>query len=258
MAGEVVGDDHTVVGRAMAVIDAVAACGPQVALAELATVTGIPKPTVLRIATSLVNRQLLIRTDRGYTLGPELSRLGEKASLQREFERYVPVMEETHAAYGGIAWMAAGRELVNVEPVVRVSDPEFVVLARYGWPAPGSTAMLTSTALGHLVLAQQPELLEPLARHPIAPSAANAPRDVRRLLASVQRARQDGYAVESEESTPGWSCVAALLPTTTDMKAIIGVTLPVGRANAREIIRNVLRAFDAVTADTGPLRRPAK
>ncbi|WP_029112350.1 IclR family transcriptional regulator [Mycobacterium sp. URHB0044] len=256
MAGEVV-DDHTVVGRAMALIEAVAICGPRVTLAELAAVSGIPKPTVLRIATGLVSRQLLTRTDGGYSLGPELSRLGEKAALQRDFERYVPVMEDLHAAYGGIAWMAAGRELEDVAPVVRVSDPEFVVLARHGWPAPGSVAMLTSTALGHLALAQQPELFERVARRPMAPSAPNAPRDVRQLFASVQRARQEGFAVESEQSTPGWSCVAAPLPTTTDTKAVIGVTLPVGRANAREIIRAVLRAFDAVAADIGPLHRPS-
>jgi DNA-binding IclR family transcriptional regulator len=83
MSGNVVVDDGTVLGRALAVINAVAECGPHVALAELSTVTGIPKPTALRIATSLVARQLLTRTARGYALGPELSRLGEKALLQR-------------------------------------------------------------------------------------------------------------------------------------------------------------------------------
>jgi DNA-binding IclR family transcriptional regulator len=253
MVGEVVVDDHTVLGRALAVIDAVAACGPQVTLAEVAAVTGIPKPTVLRIATSLVGRQLLTHTDHGYTLGPELSRLGEKAALHRDFERYLPVLEDLHAAFGGVAWLTAGRELLKVQPVVQVADPEFVTVARYGWPAPGSTAMLASTAGGHLVLAQRPDLLDRLARRGFAPAPTpNAIRDARQLCASVHRARHDGFAVESEQSIPGWSCMVALLPTTTDTQAMIGVTLPVGRANARELIRTVLRGFDAIIADTGP------
>jgi DNA-binding IclR family transcriptional regulator len=250
MAGEVVVDDHTVVGRALAIIEAVAARGAHVSLAELSAVTGIPKPTVLRIAASLVGRNLLTRTVRGYALGPELSRLGQKASLQQEFERYLPVLEELHAAHGGLAWVTAGRDLLNVQPVIQVSDPDLVALARHGWPVPGSAAMLTNTAGGHLVLAQQPDLLDRIARGGLAPpSTPNAIRDAEQLCASVHRARKNGFAVESEQSTQGWSCVAALLPTTTDTRAMIGVTLPVGRADARETIRSVLRAFDTIMAD---------
>jgi DNA-binding IclR family transcriptional regulator len=259
MAGEVVVDDHTVVGRALAVIDAVAARGAHVTLAELSAVTGIPKPTVLRIAASLVARQLLMRTERGYALGPELGRLGEKASLQQQFAHYQPVVEELHAAHGGVAWVTAGRDLLEVQPVMQVSDPEFVTVARYGWPPPGSTATLASTAWGHLVLAQRPDLLDRIARRGFAPAPSpNAIRDAGQLCASVHRARRDGFAVESEQNISGWSCVVALLPSTTGTRGLIGVTLPVGRANVRELIRTVLRAFDAITADTGPLNGPVK
>jgi DNA-binding IclR family transcriptional regulator len=255
MPHEVVVDDGTVVGRALAVIDAVAEYGANVTLAELAAATGIPKPTVFRIAASLVARNLLKRTARGYALGPELRRLGEKASLQIEFERYIPVLEELHAAHGGMAWITAGRDLVNVQPVVQVCDPELVPAAQYGWPVPGTAEMLANTAGGHLVLAHQPALLERIARGDFAPTAPNGIRGANQLHARVQQARRDGFAVESEQSVPGWSCVVALLPSTTDRLAMIGVTLPVGRANARELIRSVLRAFDAIASDAGPLKR---
>jgi hypothetical protein len=59
--------------------------------------------------------------------------------------------------------------------------------------------------------------------------------------------------VESEQSTPGWSCAAALLPSNTDKLAVIGVTLQVGRANSREVLRALLRAFNAIADDDGPL-----
>lgn len=174
MPPEVVVDDGTVVGRALAVIDAVAEYGANVTLAQLATATGIPKPTVFRITASLIARDLLKRTKRGYALGPGLSRLGEKASLQIEFERYIPVLEELHASHGGVAWVTAGRDFLDVQPVVQVCDPEFVLVARNGWPVPGSAEMLANTAGGHLVLAHQPALFDRIARSEFMPTAPNA------------------------------------------------------------------------------------
>jgi DNA-binding IclR family transcriptional regulator len=241
------------VGRALAVLEAVAECGPNTSLGELATFTGIPKPTALRIANDLVQRGLMRRTSYGYALGPELSRLGETASLHRDFDRYRPVLEELHAAHGGLAWMTAGREsYVNVQPVGVVCDVG-LTLARVGGPAPGSAGMLINTAGGHLVLAHQPDLLESIARNGMAPCTSNSLREVKQLYASVHRARRDGVAVESEQGTAGWSCAVALLPSTTDKRAMIGVTIPVGQANTREKLRSLLRAFDAIIADNGPL-----
>jgi DNA-binding IclR family transcriptional regulator len=256
VGGEFV-DDHTVVGRALAIIEAVAECGPNATLGELASLTGIPKPTALRIANNLVVRRLLRRTLHGYALGPELSRLGESASLQRDFDRYMPVLEELHAAHGGIAWLTAGRELVKVQPVGMVCDSGLTV-ERIGGPAPGSAAMLLNTAAGHLVLAHRPDLLESIARNGMAPSTRNSPREVGQLYASVHRARQDGIAVESEQSAQGWSCAVALLPTTSGKRAMIGMTIPVGKASGREKLRSLLRAFDAIIADARPGSRGSR
>jgi DNA-binding IclR family transcriptional regulator len=251
MVGETA-DDHTVVGRALAVIEAVATCGADVTLAELASTTGIPKPTVLRIAHNLTQRRLLKRTIHGYALGPELSRLGATAALHHHFDRYLPVLDELQAAHGGVGWLMAGRELVNLRPVAMVYDSGFP--AAKAWPADtSSTAMLTNTAGGHLILAHRPDLLERIARQGITPATPNSVREPRELAAAVHRARRDGVAVESEQATLGWSCAAALLPTISDQLALIGVTVPVGRANSRELLRAVLRAFDAVLTEPGPL-----
>jgi DNA-binding IclR family transcriptional regulator len=247
-------DDHTVVGRALAVIEAVAECGPNTSLGEIASLTGIPKPSALRLAENLVRRHLLRRSKYGYALGPEFSRLGETASLHRDFDRYLPVLEELHSAHGGMAWLTAGSELVNVQPVGMVCDRGLTV-ARIGGPMPGSIAMMLNTAGGHLVLAHQPELLERIARFGTVPSTPDSPRNLQQLYARVLRARRDGFAIESEQSTRGWSCAVALLPSTTNRRAMIGVTVPVGRANTREKLRSVLRAFNAINADAGPLKR---
>lgn len=80
-------DDHTVVGGVLSVIDAVADRGRYVSFAELVAVTGIPAPTLFRIAATRVARNLLRRTDRCLAVGPELSHLGEKAARRHDFER---------------------------------------------------------------------------------------------------------------------------------------------------------------------------
>jgi hypothetical protein len=38
-------------------------------------------------------------------------------------------------------------------------------------------------------------------------------------------------------------------------RAMIGVTIPAGKASTREKLRSLLRAFDAIVADAGPVSR---
>ncbi|WP_446219963.1 helix-turn-helix domain-containing protein [Micromonospora sp. IBHARD004] len=62
-------DDHTVTGRVMAVLEAVGALEEAATLAALTRHTGIPKPTVRRIAADLVARKILNRDATGYLWG---------------------------------------------------------------------------------------------------------------------------------------------------------------------------------------------
>jgi DNA-binding IclR family transcriptional regulator len=117
--------------------------------------------------------------------------------------------------------------------------------------------MLVNTAGGHLALAHRPDLFERIARRGMAPVTPNSLRELGALSATLHRVRRDGFDVESEQSSPGWSCAAALLPSSTDKLAVIGVTLQVGRAHSREVLRALLRAFDAIAADRGPLQEGA-
>src|SRR5882757_1619212 len=75
-------DDNTVAGRVVAVLDAVAELGGSVSLAALTRSTGIPKPTVRRIAADLVARHLLEHCENGYRLGQRLLELGMSAAEQ--------------------------------------------------------------------------------------------------------------------------------------------------------------------------------
>jgi DNA-binding IclR family transcriptional regulator len=59
-------DDHTVIGRAVAILDCIASAAGPLALAALTRRTGIPKPTVRRIANDLTKRGMLELTSDGY------------------------------------------------------------------------------------------------------------------------------------------------------------------------------------------------
>ncbi|MCZ2495712.1 helix-turn-helix domain-containing protein [Xylophilus sp. Kf1] len=79
--------DDTVqaVTRALGILDAFGMTDSQLALAELARRTGMPKPTVLRLARTLARSAYLVACDGGaWRLGPAAARLG--ARYQRSFD----------------------------------------------------------------------------------------------------------------------------------------------------------------------------
>ncbi|NMO03767.1 helix-turn-helix domain-containing protein [Gordonia sp. TBRC 11910] len=247
-------DDHTMLGRAMAIVDAIADHGCGLPLTDLAAVTGLPKPTTLRIANSLVERNILTRNAFGYALGPSLVGLGETAALQRRFERYRPILDELQRRHGGVAWLTAGPSIVRVHPIAVVCAPRLLPLAHSAWPASDSPEMLANTAGGHLALAQRPDLIDQVvARGGLRRRTPTSLRDARELAAAVARVQRDGFAVESEQCVPGWSCAAAVLPSIEGTAAVVGITVD-AEHNPRDILRALGRAFEAIVDDAVPSR----
>jgi len=101
-------DDKTVVGRVAAILDAVAEASAPVPLAELTRLTGIPKPTVRRIAASLVARGILGRTEAGYVPGGKMLRYGLHAMSRHPVALAVqPYLQDLHQrSMGEMAWFA--------------------------------------------------------------------------------------------------------------------------------------------------------
>lgn len=218
-------DDHTVLGRALELVQVVAEHGPGITLAELTRRAGLPKPTVRRIAGDLVRRQVLERVADGYGLGPQLNALGAAAAVQRRHVAVRPVLAELHARCGGIAWLTAGPQLSRLRPVEVACDPSLRALVRSSWPPPNSVDSLVNTAGGHVVLARRPDLMEVALERGWTPWTPNSPADRRGLTASVQGVLDTGAAVEVERSRLGWQCVAAAVSGVDGEPAVLGVTL---------------------------------
>jgi IclR family transcriptional regulator, acetate operon repressor len=196
----------SVLERVFALLDCFSAGEPELTLAELASRTAIPKPTVHRLAKVLVEQRLLQRTDAGFGLGIRLFELGELVGHRRDLrDASLPFLEElfeqTHeTVHLGVL---EGTEVLYFVKIVGYRA--FPLPTRTGgrWPAYAS-------ALGKVLLAFGTS--EPLLGLPASGLKRLTPytiTDPNRLLRELATIRRNGTAIEDQESVLGNACVAA-------------------------------------------------
>jgi DNA-binding IclR family transcriptional regulator len=207
-------DDKTVVGRVAVILDAVADAGAPLTLAGLTRRTGIPKPTVRRIAASLVARGMLDRTDEGYEPGECLLRYGLRAMTRHPLALAAqPWLQDLYQrSRGELAWFATARdgELTAAGAAFGKAHMETMRPAR--WPGTdllGASVVLL--AAGRLEVALQPERAERILSSGWARLTRYSVTDPRRMRDLLAEARDTGFAQEDEQSRLGWSCMAAVL-----------------------------------------------
>lgn len=202
-------DDRTVTGRVLAVLDAVARLDGRATLAGLTASTGIPKPTVRRIAADLVTRGLLEREPDGYRLGPQLVRLGAAAAVQQGVRDAVaPYVHDLFARTGEVAWMTT-----FTETSITLLDSAFgsrrAEDMRHPWPATIRSPGFLTTAAGRLVLADRPTLVEDLQLRALPRRTRYTVTNWRQVSDAIERVRDTRVAVEHEQAMLGYSCIAA-------------------------------------------------
>lgn len=202
-------DDHTVTGRVMAVLDAVAHLSGRATLAALTRSTGIPKPTVRRIAADLVTRGMLERDVDGYRLGAHLLHLGAEAARQQNVRRdAAPFVQDLFARTGEIAWMTAFTDTSNTL-VESAFGSQHIDDMRRPWPAVIRSAYFLTTAAGRLVLAHRPELIDDLRSQALPRLTPYTVTNWGQVTNAVGLVRDSGVAIEQEQTTLGYSCIAA-------------------------------------------------
>lgn len=198
--------DRSVIGRVMAILDAVAAEPGEVGLSELARRTGLKKATVHRLATELVERRLLDRGVYGYRLGFRTFELGHHVQVSRLLRNLaLPYMEDLYEISHEIVQLAVldGTEIVYLEKLTghRSFDAPSGVGERY--PA-------YCSALGKAIVAHSGEAV--VARVLAAGMPARTPRtitDPALFRAELERVRDGGVAFDREEGQPEISCAAS-------------------------------------------------
>ncbi|MFC4602394.1 IclR family transcriptional regulator [Rhodococcus kronopolitis] len=255
-------DDHTLAGRLLTIIDAVADLEGPASLAALTESTGIPKPTVMRVANDLAARGVLRRDPGGYRLGERLIDLGSVATRHHGMrDAAMPHLQELLARTGEVVSLAmlCGDELAELERVYGHNRADVAGRPLVRRPA----ADVVTTAMGRCLLAHRSDLAEAALRVPV-------PRRTRYTVTSPERIRDDlaavrdrGFSLEYEQTMEGWCCVGApILGGNGEVVASVGI---LGRPGARftphRLTRALLSAAEGIAIDWGtcppPPNRPA-
>lgn len=163
-------------------------------VSEIARATGLPRSTVFRLASDLVEVGALERFDRKYHLGLRLFELGIRHFPTRLRNAVLPYLEDLHRITGADVFAAGlhGEDVIYVEHIPARGQPERTI--RLGARLPAHT-----TAAGKVLLAHMNEAIDPPpcsdGRHPLTGSAP--------LWAEYEEIRRKGCAVVYDEGDPG-------------------------------------------------------
>jgi IclR family acetate operon transcriptional repressor len=178
-------------------------------LHELATSTQIPKSTVFRLLATLQHLDVVKRDEptKAYRLSARSPALALGAPSTEGLRRAaLPFMLELRKEFGetvNLGHLQHDRvvyiEVVPSEYALRLSE------------RPGATIDAYCTALGRSLLAFSPPGLAAsiLGKRPLPRLTEHTMVEPKLILAELERIREQGYAVESEEGAPQATCVGA-------------------------------------------------
>lgn len=198
------------VARALDILSAFSTAHPRLTLSELAEAVGMPRPSVRRIAVTLIERGFLRQdAEGGYLLGVRLLELGSQVSDSSA------IIHRAGAAADELARMTG--ETVLIAEVDWSSLSLLIVGKRHPVQPPAAATSpvgrrypLTSGCIGKAVLSGLPPegAASIVPRLRLTPRTATTIVDHNVLAADVAASRARGYAIQSGEFLPGMAGAA--------------------------------------------------
>ncbi len=195
------------VDRSLRILECLAEHQKELGLVALANILALDPSTIYRLLQTLIRRGFVRKiVKRKYGLGFHCFQLGGPAAFSRMIEQSSgPVLHELAAEFG---------ESVNI--CIKVGHEGFMTMLvapeRYVWVSSGlgKRLPLHATAPGKVLLAysSEKELDSFLISQPLetfTPKTINKPG---LLIKSLETIRQDRFALEEEEFTPGTHCLS--------------------------------------------------
>lgn len=221
-----------VLSRTLTLLETFEAADASLSLAELSRRSGLPKPTVHRMAAEMSRERMLERLDDGtYRLGMRLFEIGERLQTNRTLsDAALPIMEDLREATRQRIHLAVldGVDVVYVEIL---GANLMHVGSRTGGRFPAH-----ATGVGKAILAYSPRAVVQarveagLPR--LSPRTITTPGALERDL---QEVRSRGFAQDREESHVGVSCVAAaVFGSDNKVRAALSIT---GRTTSIDPVR---------------------
>lgn len=216
------------------------------AFAQLQRRTELPKATLHRITTQMVDTGLLDKNAGRFHLGRHLFELGMLASFERALlEAATPFLEDLYERTHETVHLAV-RERSDVVYVAKLGGHHQVdAPSRLGGRMP-----LHATAVGKALLAHAPNEVRravfdnPLPR--LAPRTITAPGVLHKQLMDIVDA---GVAYEFEESTVGVVCIGApILDGNGNAVAAVSIAGPIDRFRPSQHAASVQAAASGIAA----------
>ncbi len=251
--------EPSVVVKVFRLLEALGHCPDGVQLGETAESVGMPKPTVHRLLKSMIELGYVAQSQKGhYLLTPRVD-LIRRPDLDRQLlsaaDHAMSVLHKKTGENVNLGILRSDRVMY-----LRVIESTHA-LRRIA--EPNSTDPVHSTALGRSIAAfmepdQRNALLrrtEPFTRR--TPYTITDPTDVRRIL---ERVRNEGYAVERNETDLGVACYGApIFGQTGAVVAAISLSVPSVRCESgheakliellRIAVAQITRAFSKSHGD---------
>lgn len=219
--------------RAFELLERLADTGGEASLSELAASSGLPTPTIHRLIRTLVSLGYVGQnSNRRYTLGTRLIRLGENASLQ--FGAVArPLLTELVDEVGETANLA----VLERDEVVYVAQ----VPSRHSmrmFTEVGRRVLPHGTGVGKAMLSQLPpdDVRDLLKRTGMPAYTDHTHTDIEGLVEHLAVIAEQGYALDESEQELGVRCVSVPIvgaPT----PAAVSVSGPEGRLTKEAVGR---------------------
>ena len=221
--------------RAFTILEALAANGGVMGLSALATTSGLPLPTIHRLARTLVDLGYLRQEpSRQYALGPRILLLAESSSMM------LSVVAKPHLAklvddLGETANLASldGDQIVYISQVPsKHSMRMFTEVGRRVLPH--------CTAVGKAIMADMPagEVQDLLRRTGMPRHTEHTITDPAVFAEQLRWSAEHGYAIDDGEQELGVRCVAVAVPGVRAHLAL-SVSGPAGRMTPETVDRAV-------------------
>ena len=232
------GGPVSVLGRIIAILDAVKESGGSVTITELALRTSMPKSTASRLVAELTEQRYLERTEEGVTLGLRLFELGARASLPRRLlAAAVPVIKNLRDATGervGL-WVQQGTDMVAIAAVPGRLP---MLPARAGMRSP---ALTTASGKAYLAFCADQNVVDRVSATLIDDAADHFREELSHVRASV-------VAMDMEVSYPGILAVASpVLSATHVVLGAISIAGPSGAMDPERVAPLVRAAGTTLT-----------
>jgi IclR family acetate operon transcriptional repressor len=224
--------------KALTVLEYLSKIDGDIDLSSLAHALSLPKTTLLRLLTTLKRRHFVQQDEqsRRFSLGWSLIHLGQAAGRAFDLAGLAHPFLERLAGQSG---ETANLILLDGEHAMYVDQVASPSIIR-GVPAVGTPLGLHCTAAGKALLGFLPEeeSAHLIPRLRLTRLTEKTITDPAKLRAELVRARQQGYAMDDEETELGGACVAApVRDRQGKVMAAVSIMGPTHRVNRGSIPR---------------------